>query len=103
KSEVRLSAQARDVAHRILASHHVTPEAAPTLAQAILSVITADGKLDAREQDIYKFAMQTLDVTQSAIDEIESQISLDTGEVEKRLHTIDSDELRQCVAELCQL
>lgn len=103
RREVRLSALTRDAARRILAGHHIMPEAVPTLAQALMAVITADGKLDPREQDVYKFAMQSLNLTQAAIDEIESQASLDTGEIEKRLRAIASDDLRQGIAEVCQL
>ncbi len=103
KGELRLSAQARNAVKRLLAQYHLQTDDAPVLVQTLLAVITSDGRLDAREQEVHKFVMQELQVSPEAVAEIESQVALDPEAVERRLGEIESIELRQCLAELCQL
>lgn len=76
---------------------------APLVVECMLAVITADGKFDTREQELFNQVIKYLNVSDDALKTVEDRVDISLSSVEQRLHTITDTALCETLAACIQL
>jgi tellurite resistance protein len=95
----RLRDAVGDVAHLLQARL----EHAPLVLESMLVVITADGRFDQYEQEVFNCVVRQLDLAPEVLAQVERRVDASADSVEQRLRAIDDPALRTTLATCLRL
>lgn len=102
RQELRCLGRVRDAAGRLSPQLVADPEATAALLEALIAIITADGRFDLREQELYCHIKSFLQVPPETIEVLEKHTDLDPPSISERLSRLDGPELKMAIRQLLE-